>query len=162
MKYITIFAFLVSCYSCSKSNVNPSSTDQTATSGTYGNYFFYDSLVWNGHSIGFLSTIDSGVAYPDFDSCTVWASGKQDTLTYSIKTTYKTVPSNQIVCQMTLNNKIYKYTGSPDFNIGGAEYGDTIKAVYVNGLTPMGSLTGMSLNQFTLYQAFNIPVRFAH
>ncbi len=160
MKYVALLIVIFTGFACSKNSVNPSSTDQTATPGTYGNYFFYDSLVSNGKGIAFLSTVDSGIAYPGFDSCTVWASGKFDSLSYSIKTTYKTVPAYKIVCQMTLNNKTYKYNALTAFSMGGAQYEDTIKAVYVSGLNPNGNLSAISFGTYTLYQAFNIPVRF--
>ncbi len=160
MKYVALLIIMFIGFACSKSSVSPSSTNQTATPGTYGNYFFYDSLVSNGKGIAFLSTVDSGIAYPDFDSCTVWASGKADSLNYSIKTTYITTPSYKIVCQMTLNNKIYKFNALSAFSIGGAQYEDTIKAVYVSGLNPNGNLSPVSFGTYTLYQAFNIPVRF--
>ena len=160
LKHLFSFALMVMLVSCAKNNSGPASFNQTATPGTYGNYFFYDSLVWNGHFSAFLSTIDSGIAYPDFDSCTVWASGKKDTINYSIKTTYKTVPAYSIVCQLTINNRVSKFSGNVNFSIGGAVYGDTIKAVYVDGLTPTGALAGVTPGKFTLYEAFNIPVRF--
>jgi|GEM_PF-5773288 len=162
MRYLFLVIISIGFLACNKNTSAPQVSNQTIGTGTYGYYFFYDSLTWNGHSTSFFSSVDSGIAYPNFDSCIVWASGKKDTINYYIKTTYITNPADSIACEMNLNNRKYKFNKALAYSMGGAMHGDTIKAVYVSGISPDSSLCPIVLGPYTIYQAFNIPVRFVH